>query len=103
MTSDAGARPMRMPIDLLVGRTVLDSKGQSVGRIHEFRVKVRGTDWVVTDVLIGVGGLLERLHVGVSLILGRTTSRQIARADQIDITDPRHPRLTCAREDLRDA
>lgn len=103
MTRTAGAPPMRIPIDLLIGRTVVDRQGQSAGRIQEFRVHVRGNDWVVTDIVLGVGGLLERLHVGVTLIVGGITRRTLARADQIDITDPTHPRLTCAREDLRDA
>jgi hypothetical protein len=103
MTSKAGAPTIRMPIDLLLGRTVVASNGQSVGRIQEFRVDVRGSDWVVTDVVLGVGGLLERLNVGLKLIVGGKVGGKVARVDQIDITDPTHPRLTCAPEDLRDA
>ena len=103
MTMGARAPAIRMPIDLLVGRTVVAGNGQSVGRIHEFRVDVRGKDWVVTEVVLGVGGLLERLNVGIKLIVGGKVGRKIARVDQIDITDPKHPRLTCALEDLRDA
>jgi len=80
-----------MPIDLLVGRTVVAGNGQSVGRIHEFRVDVRGKDWVVTEVVLGVGGLLERLNVGIKLIVGGKVGRKIATVDQIDITDPKHP------------
>src|SRR5436853_188003 len=103
MSTEIRGVPRRIPIDLLVGRTVRDDTNQSVGRIQEFRVNVRGNDWVVTDFVLGVGGLLERLNVGVTLILGGKINRKIARAEQIDITDPKHPRLTCPREALRDA
>jgi hypothetical protein len=89
-----------LPMDGLVGRRVIDCDGQSVGRIQEFRVRTAGADWVITHYVIGVAGLLERLGVGLRLLLGAKTSGYLARADQVDVSDPERARLTCSRDDL---
>ena len=86
----------------LLGRQVLAGNNQSIGRIEEFRAEIRGTGCVVTEYVIGGAGLLERLGVGVRLLVGRTGKGSVARWDQIDITDPEHPRLTCPVSELRD-
>jgi hypothetical protein len=57
---------------------------------------------VITDYVIGVGGLLERLGVGVRMLLGLGIQRHVARADQVDIAaDLRHARLSCRADELR--
>jgi len=86
----------------LLGRRVLAGNNQSVGRIEEFRAEIRGTGCVVTEYVIGSAGLLERLGVGMRLLFGRTREGSVARWDQIDISDPDHPRLTCPISELRD-
>jgi hypothetical protein len=35
------------------------------------------------------------------MLVGSRGSSYIARWDQLDISDPDHPRLTCSRDDLR--
>ena len=97
--SDLRAGEVRL--DRLLGRRVLAGNNQPVGRVEEVRVERRGTGCVVTDYVIGVGGLLERLGVGVKLLFGIHGGGYVARWDQIDISDPDHPRLTCPVEDLR--
>ena len=88
-------------LDLLVGREVLAGNNRRVGRLEEFRAEVRNGTCVVTEMVIGVAGLLERLGIGVKMILGRRGGGYVARWDQIDLTDPVHPRLTCSVSDLR--
>jgi hypothetical protein len=90
------------PMDRLIGRRVVDREGRAVGRIEEFRVQVDGVDWMVTDYVIGVAGVLERFHVGFKLVLGRRTGGYVARADQVDATDENHIRVTCRRDELRE-
>jgi hypothetical protein len=88
-------------LDLLVGREVLAGNNRRVGRLEEFRAEVRDGACVVTEMVIGVAGLLERLGVGVRMILGRKGGGYVARWDQIDLSDPVHPRLACSVTELR--
>jgi hypothetical protein len=89
-----------LPMDRLVGRRVMDRDGQPVGRLQEFRVRTTDAGWTITHYVIGVAGLLERLGVGLRLVIGAKSRGYLARADQVDLSDPERPRLTCAREDL---
>jgi hypothetical protein len=89
------------PMDLVVGRTVVDRDGESIGRIHELRADVRGDEWTVTHFVIGVGGLLERLGVAVKLIVGGSMRPYVVPVDQMDLSDPKQARVRCARSELR--
>jgi hypothetical protein len=97
--SDPGARELRL--DRLLGRQVRARNNQPAGRLQEFRASKEGRDWVVTEYVIGAAGLLERLGVGVRLLLGRRAGGYVARWDQLDISDPERPRLTCGVDELR--
>jgi len=91
-----------LPLDVIVGRKIFAENGQSVGRLEECRGEQRGTKLVITEYVIGVAGLLERLGLGVRLVLGRHKGRGfLARWDQLDISDPDCLRLTCAIGELR--
>jgi hypothetical protein len=79
----------------------MGANNRPVGRIEEFRAEARGTRYVVSEYAIGVGGLLERLGVGVKALFGGRGGGYLARWDQIDISDPDHPRLTCPVADLQ--
>jgi hypothetical protein len=61
---------------------------------------MRGTGCVITEVVIGPAGMLERLNVGARLLVGRALSGYVARWGQMDVTDPDVPRLTCRLEEL---
>ena len=88
-------------LDLLVGREVLAGNNRRVGRLEEFRAEARDGTCVITEMVIGVAGMLERLGVGVKTLLGKTGTGYVARWDQIDLSDPVHPRLTCPVGELR--
>ena len=88
-------------LDLLIGRQVLAGNNRRVGRLEEFRADVRGGACVVTEMVIGVAGLLERLGLGVKMVLGKKRGGYVARWDQIDLSDPVRPRLTCSVTELR--
>jgi hypothetical protein len=93
-------RASEVRLDRLLGRQVLAVNNRPVGRLEEFRVEKRGTGSVVTEYVIGVAGLAERLGLGIGLVLGRTRGGFVARWDQLDLRDPEHPRLTCPLEQL---
>jgi hypothetical protein len=93
--------PREIRIDRLLGRRVLGGNNQSVGRLEEFRVDAHRGSYVVTEYVIGEAGLLERLGVGFKLLFGKHGGGYVARWDQLDISDPEIPRLTCRVEELR--
>lgn len=97
-----GSAPAAVRLEDLLGRRVLAGNHRSIGRIEEFRAERSGRTCVLTEVVLGPGGLLERLGVGVRLLFGRHGGGRVARWDQIDWSDPKRPRLACAVSELRD-
>lgn len=74
----------------LLGRRVRALNGRAIGRIEDMRVERVHDEQVVTGYVIGAAGWRERLD----LAGGHHTAR-LARWDQLDISDPGRPRLTC--------
>jgi hypothetical protein len=70
-----------------------------IGRLEEVRAEQRGADYEVREYLLGPGALLERLSLA-GRVFGRARRTLVARWDQLDVSDPQHPRLTCAVDDL---
>ncbi len=92
----------RLRLDRLIGRAVHTANHRRLGRLEEFRVTRRGKDWIISEYVVGTAGLLERLGLGVRLILGfKRPGGYVVRWDQLDLSDPDRPRLTCSVEDLR--
>ena len=89
-------------LDRLVGREVRTANNRRLGRLEEFRAERRGADWIVTEYVIGASGLAERLGLGVRLILGMNRlGGYVARWDQMDLSNPDRPRISCPVADLR--
>lgn len=96
--------------ELLIGRKVHDINGEKVGRIEEFDVERGDKACTVEAYLIGASGVIDRLSAW-SLI------RPIARLlrphhvlsvyrvpwDEMDLSDPQHPKLRIVKGDLRHA
>lgn len=88
-------------LDRLLGRRVYTANHRPFGRIEEFRAEPRGGHWVVTAYVVGALGLVERLGVGARLVLGLgRAGGYVVRWDQLDLTHPERPRLTCSIADL---
>lgn len=86
----------------LLGRQVFARNHRRVGRIEEFRARWDGRTCTLEGVVIGVAGLYERLGLGAKLLAGRRRRAQVARWDQIDLSNPERPQLTCSVEELED-
>jgi hypothetical protein len=84
----------------LLGREVLARDNHRIGRIEEFRAETTAKGCVVTAYVIGVAGLYERLGVATRSLVGSRRSGRVARWDQIDLSNPDRPRLTCPVEEL---
>jgi len=89
-------------LDRLVGREVYTANHRRLGRLQEFRAERRGTSWVITEYVIGPAGLVERLGLGVRLILGiERAAGYVARWDQLDLSRPDRPTLRCSVDSLQ--
>ena len=99
--SSNDVNPREVRLDRLLGRQVLAPNDQHVGHLEEFRVEKRGNGYVITEYFIGVAGLAERLGVAVKLLVGKRGGGYTAHWDQLDISDPLRPRLTCPITELR--
>ena len=76
-------------LDRLVGRIVYTGNNRRLGRVEEFRAVRRSGDWVINEYVVGSAGLLERLGIGVRLILGITRpTGYVVRWDRLDLSDP---------------
>jgi hypothetical protein len=87
--------------ELLLGRKVRSIHGHAVGRIEEMRAEREHDYWVVTEFHVGPIALVERLavrHFGITLP-GRVHGYRV-RWDQLDLSNPHHPRLTCHLDEL---
>ena len=94
----------RLRLDRLIGRRVLTANNRPLGRLEECRVERRGGAWVISAWVVGPAGLLERLGLAARLIVGLSRgSSYVIRWDQLDLSDPERPRLSCAVEDLERA
>jgi hypothetical protein len=89
-------------LDRLVGRNVYTANNRRLGRLEEFRATRRAGQWIISEYVVGMAGLLERLGLGVRLLLGiKRTGGYVVGWDQLDLSEPARPRLTCSVEELR--
>jgi hypothetical protein len=90
-------------VERLLGRAVRGIDGTVAGRLEEFRATREGDAWVITEFDIGRAALLERLAVRHVpwLLPGHRPAGYRVRWDQLDLSDPDHPRLTVPLEEIR--
>ncbi|HTK29666.1 MAG TPA: hypothetical protein VL309_08955 [Vicinamibacterales bacterium] len=89
-------------LDRLLGVPVVTANGRPLGRLEEFRAEQRGSDWVVTEYVIGAAGLLERLGLAARIVVGVRAGRGfVARWDQLDLGNPARPCLSCPVAELK--
>jgi hypothetical protein len=101
-TRDSANRliPGEVRLDRLLGRQMHGMNNRPIGRIEEFRGRKHGNGCSIAEYVIGPAGLFERLDLAARLLAGGRRRGYVARWDQVDLTDPDRPRLTCPLEDL---
>ncbi|HEY2092215.1 MAG TPA: PRC-barrel domain-containing protein [Thermoanaerobaculia bacterium] len=95
-------------VELLTGRKVVDRNGKKIGRIEEIVAEYRGNELIVEEVHVGTRGFAERFSLrGVgdaftSVFGARLRDKTPARLrwEDLDFSDPEHPRLKVAIEEL---
>ena len=97
----------KIHLERLLGKKVYDRNGRRAGRIEEVRARVSAEGCMVEAYLLGRAGLIARLSiVGLTqTLLGFAGAKGSATANevpwhQMDLTDPRRPRLRCTLEEL---
>jgi sporulation protein YlmC with PRC-barrel domain len=97
---------MEVRLELLLSKPVVDSEGEHIGHIEEFRAVADQGRYQVVEVETGSGGLLKRL-VGGSLNMAGLGFLAPKRRDTLripwrllDLSDPLKPRLKCKRSEL---
>jgi hypothetical protein len=83
----------------LVGSRVVAANGRRIGHIEEVRAEQRDGEYQVVAYLLGTRALLERWSV-IPNLFGIKGRKLIARWNQLDISDPRRPRLTCPLDEI---
>jgi hypothetical protein len=99
----------RLRVQHLLGRKVRDVNGKCAGRIEELRAAEREGQWVVEEFELGRAGLVDRLSIpGLSMLLvgllgghGRSSSHCVP-WHQMDLADPKRPKLKCTAKELED-
>ncbi len=101
---------MQIKVELLIGTEVCDVDGNGIGRIEEFRVERGENSCLVESYLVGTSAWIERLSAWtlVRPIRHFLRSRKLLTFYEIpwqemDLSDPHHPRLRIGRRDLRHA
>jgi hypothetical protein len=87
----------------ILGKRIRDAAGRPAGRIEEIIAEPRGSQVFVSEFHLGAYAALERFagwSIGRRLLrfLGarRRNGGYRARWDQVDLSEPDHPRLRCS-------
>lgn len=101
---------MELSVELLLGTKVRDVEGADVGRIEELRVERGENACLVEAYLVGTSAVIDRLSAWtlVRPIKAFLGSRKLYTLYQIpwqdmDLSDPHHPRLRITKRELRHA
>ena len=101
---------MEINVEQLLGKKVVDVDGNDVGRIEEFRAEREGNSCLLEAYLIGASAVIQRLSAWtlvrpVHRLLHGHKFYSIYRVpwQDMDLSDPHHPRLRTSKRDLRHA
>lgn len=97
-------------VELLLGRKVRDVNGEKVGRIEEFVVEAGDNACLVEAYLVGASAVIDRLSAWSlvrpirKFLRGHSViSSYRVPWEEMDLSDPEHPRLKVRRSELRHA
>jgi hypothetical protein len=88
-------------VERLIGREVHDAAGRRVGRIAEIVARKKDDEFVVASYIVGPVAWIHRFAVaGLGLRMRGLGRVYRVEWDEMDLSDPEHPRVACAREEL---
>jgi hypothetical protein len=88
-------------VEKLLGRVVVAAGGQRIGRIAEIVARKKDDEFVVASYIVGPIAWIHRFALA-ALDLRIRGLGLVYRVEweQMDLSDPDHPRTTCTREEL---
>ena len=95
-----------IPVELLLGKRVVDSEGKNLGRIHEIDAERNEDSCVVDTYYVGGPAIIVRIaRWAVPNSLSSKLESKLFRPfrvpwDEMDLSDPRHPRTTVKKSEL---
>jgi hypothetical protein len=95
------APPGTIRLEDLIGSRVVDANGRTVAHVVEVRSERHAGEHQIVAYLLGTGAVLERWSLTAGFF-GKP-KKLVARWDQLDISDPRRPRLTCPFDEIEEA
>jgi hypothetical protein len=95
------ALPVTIRLEDLVGSRVVALNGRTVAHVVEVCSERRDGEHQIVAYLLGTGALIERWSLTAGLF-GKP-KKLVARWNQLDISDPRRPRLTCPFDEIEEA
>ncbi len=92
-------------VELLLGEKVFALNGLAIGRLEEIRTQVNKGHFFASEFLVGKYAMLERLaawRIGRAMlrVLGKREGGYRVRWNQIDLSNPAHPRVLCDVDEL---
>ena len=93
------AAPRTIRLETLIGRLVHTANNRPFGHIEEIRSEHRDGEHQITEYLLGSGALIERWSLARNFF-GRRREKRIVKWNQLDISNPRRPRLTCSVDEI---
>lgn len=93
-------------VQLLLGEKVFALNGQPIGRLEDIRTEKNRGHFFVSEFLVGSYAMFHRLaawkmgRVLLDLFGARRSEGYRIRWDQLDLSDPHHPRLLCEVDEL---
>ena len=92
---------MNVRLQDINGRNVVDPDGKVAGRIGEVIAERVGADCHVIEYLLGPAAFLGRLGITAGRLIGVKTRGPLRVPwNQVDLSDPKKPRLRCRIADL---
>ncbi|MEO8193033.1 MAG: hypothetical protein ABI681_04225 [Gemmatimonadales bacterium] len=91
----------------VLGRKVVDSSGKHIGRLEEIEVERGDDSCAIKSYIVEHRGLLDRtsswaVPTSIRLLLAkrRTSAPYRVRWEQMDMSDPRHPKALLPSDEL---
>jgi hypothetical protein len=97
--------PNELNVERLLGRRACDPNGEIIGRLEEMIVDVVDGEPVIVEYRFGAAAMLERIagfmfQLPFFSLIPRPRKLYRVRWDQLDLSDPRHPRTLVPRREL---
>lgn len=93
----------KVHLELLIGKLVRDPDNVKAGRILSVHAEIEGTECVVREYDLGAAALMENLGISILRVAHGVFRMEPLRVpwDQLDLSDPDHPRLRCRVAELK--